>query len=62
MKRSGVVLSVGVSVVEGNGGDGCSGTEVACNGVREGCGSGKPKGVGVVIESFGGGVAYGVLA
>ena len=55
--------SVEKAVVEGNGGDGCSGTEVAGDSVREGgCGSGMPQGVEVVIESFGGGVVCGVLA
>jgi hypothetical protein len=55
-------LSVKIAVVEGNGGDGCRGTEVAGDGVRERCGSGMPHGFGVVIESFGDGVGSGELA
>ena len=51
-----------MAVVEGNRGDGCSGTKVAGDSVREGSGGRKPHGTGLVIESFGGGVAYGVLA
>ena len=62
MKGGGVVLSVEMAVVKGNGCDGCSGTEVAGDGVREGCGNRMPQGVGTVIESFGGGVVSGVLA
>ena len=60
MKGGGVVLSVDRAVVEGNGGDGCSGTEVAGDGVREGCGSGQPTGIGVIIKSIGGGEGCGV--
>ena len=62
MKGGSVVRSVEMAVVEGNGGDGCRGTKVAGNGVREGCGSGKPHGIGIIIESFGGGVVCRVLA
>ena len=51
-----------MAVVEGNRGDGCSGTKVAGDSVREGSGGRKPHGTGLVIESFGGGVACRVLA
>ena len=55
-------MSVEMAVVEGNGGDGCRGTEVAGDSMREGCGSGMPHGVGAVIESFGDGVGSRELA